>query len=359
MSTIKNSMAQTTGLAQRSVLNKRWRRVFLVLTALFLLTVFILLVLQSLERFRRPAFTPVEAPKLEVSTGQPRLTNIQFTGVPPILPAQFESYVSGGEYLSLDDLTKRLAENLGLSYQADGDFWENIQSGETLYATKTTGRIKYSQERRGSLLGNSSVRQEEVVKKVLPPDGELVDTALSFINRLNYAVLPSAQSATLEYLAGELDLREVPRDEAKYVKVSFRLSLDTYPLFIDSGDKNPFIVMVSSEKKVTSADLGLLIPTPIKEGVLQPKPIETAVEELRQNRGIMVRAEVVDLTTGIFEIRRLRSVNFDRVNLEYRYVSESGRFYPFYHFYGDAQTATGERGKLEMIVPAYLPVAGL
>lgn len=338
---------------------KVWKRL-MVLGAIFSsATVVLMTALLAANRFRQARFTPVDAPRIKVSTNQPRLTQVAFTGVAPILPESFSSFTAGGETLSLDEKTKKMAEVLQMTYQSDRDVWEREATNEVLYRSTSDSRIRYVREERGSLLTQPGQNGGGVGEKKLPSDEEIRETALEFLRRFELPILPDAASARLEFYAGELDLFIVEREKAQFARVFFSLSLDTYPLFVDSGFQDPFVVLVSADKQVVSADLGSSIPTPVKEGVLQPKPIEIAVEELRQNRGIMVRAEVVDLETGIFEIRRLRSVTFDRVVLEYRYVSESGRFYPFYHFYGDAQTATGDRGKLEMIVPAYLPVAGV
>lgn len=338
---------------------KKLKRLVIALVIVLLSVAIVLIVVLSVHRFRQLRFVPVEAPRIEVLTQQPRLAQVTFTGAAPILPTTFTSFTAGGESLSLDEKTKKIAELLGLSYQSDRDVWENQATNEVVYRSQSNARIRYIREERMSLLAEPRAMGGVQVKKPLPSDEELRETALSFLEKLDLPVLPDPKSARLEFYAGELDLAKVNKEVAQYARVYFSLSLDQYPLFVDSGFKDPFIVLVSADKEIISADLGSLIPTPVKEGDLQPKSIEVAVEELRQNRGIMIRAEVVDLETGIFEIRRLRSATFDKVVLEYRYVSESGRFYPFYHFSGDAQTAAGERGKLEMIVPAYLPVDGL
>lgn len=333
---------------------RSFKKIAMVLLVLLLVFVAVAAIALSVNRFRQAAYLPVAPPVLNESPGQPTLAQISFTGTAPILPKSFSSYVGGGESPDIEDLTKTFAEKLGLILDPSTKIWRNSSEEIEMYPSKTSGRVMYSFSQQESALSAQTNGAVKLKKTPIPAEKELIVTALDFLNKLDFPLLPDGNSAKIEYLTGGIEPAPTTKENAGMAMVMFGMKLESYPLYVDSHYDEPFVVTVSSEKIVTHAELPNLIPRPIKEGQLQPKPIDVAVAELKANRGVMVRVEISDVITGIFEIRSLRSAVFDKATLEYRYVSKSGRFYPFYHFYGDAQTAKGERGKLEYIVPAYI-----
>ena len=329
---------------------KLWKKLVAVIGVFSVMGIVVLSITLAVSRFRQQQFIPVPAPLMQNSMPQPRLTSVEFVGVNPRLPSAFVAYKSGETPLPMEAFAESVARALGMTKDPQAEFWSDESGQSSLVINPVFKSVMYLFSPEQSALGGKTAT---VSAKKLPEDDELNTAAVDFLKNLPLPYPPNRTSASFLYLKGEIEPREVARSEADSVYISYVPMIDEYPLYTNATSTAPYQVGVMANKTITRASISAQIPQPVEIGKVEPLSVEDALQNIRLEKGTVVSASVLE--TGIFQIKDFRSVRFETASIEYRYMSATGLFYPYYRFSGVAETIAGIQGKVEMVVPAYKP----
>lgn len=235
------------------------------------------------------------------------------------------------------DLASRLAQSLSLEpLVGEENFWVSNQ-----------WNLVYDDKEQLLLLTNNLATKQTA--KINQP--EAIAQAQNWLEKLGLMNDLVANTESIEYLEGEYQLRKSSVGLADYIQIQFNYQISSYPLFVGTNSRSPYIVMLDS-----GGNLIKLIIYPqqvIKTQVESSKPtisIDGAVGNIKnKNLGL-----IIDDGGGLTDqkITNYEEIIFNRVKIEYRLETDGQTAIPYYRFSGVATDSNQKSTNLELITPA-------
>lgn len=235
------------------------------------------------------------------------------------------------------DISSKLAQNLGL---------EPLTGEENFWVSNQWNLVYDDKEQLLLLTNNLASKQTGKINQ-----NEALDQAKNWLEKLGLLNNMVANVDSIEYLGGEYQLKKTSASLADYIQIQFNYQINSYPLYIGTNYRSPYIMMLDS-----GGNLIKLIVYPqqvIKTQVEMSKPtisINDAINNIK-NKDLGL---IIDDNGGMTDqkITNYEAIIFNRAQIEYRLETDGLTALPYYHFFGSVSDSNQKSENLEMITPA-------
>jgi hypothetical protein len=264
---------------------------------------------------------------------------ITLTATPSAFLANLPVFATQTTAVSLS----QLAQNFNLQPTDQADTWQSADKSSYLSQDIYSKRLSYSNFH---YLGDSDPALQKIVNK-----DDAIRTAANFVQNQLHLNNLAPDPNKINYLATGYEVYPTTSDQANIVEISFAYQVNGMNVYSDNDLFAPLVVSVDSTNKVVSFSMS---ENMITSATQISRVITLPIEEIRNEilAGNVGLIQIVSSTSDGFQIKNLKSLTIDSVQLEYRLSSGSNQIIPYYRLHGVAANLQGSVSKLELITPA-------